>query len=502
MTINTGRLLEVQNRNANLSEDGLSPSYMKVLHYLWNGQFNAAADYAAQTIADDPETADTLQLYRAWVEALAQMEDQASLAELAQHLLDRGRDELELRQSYMALRGIIHIELDQAPAARLLLRALEGRVHNPYCLEFEQLCARRGFSEAILPITHSRGNIDDYFVWNTLLQDLAEGSHHDDLQQCLRHTGKVFPGAPSVDLFGMHLAFDHGQWQAAADHAENLTQAFPDHKDYPFHHAFALFRSKNLDAALRYLQAMPDASRSSDVDIMNLYGECLASRFERDQNDDDAHAAIRTLTAAARIMRRYGLEVDQTLSLIQSLEKQVGGSVVPEHAANHFRAPKNWMVVLSPRRCEEMVRAHDEQIETLHRPLGAQAEPGDVVLFVSRAAHTAKKSSAVRSEWRLLSMYRVTSRPHWHPLHRWHSALQLIDRPEHPIPIDAQELKSDIDIRGKRAALPRGHHARFAVYNLDDSAMDIMIAAVKRRSEGVDHEAERRGQALTQKKPV
>jgi hypothetical protein len=201
-------------------------------------------------------------------------------------------------------------------------------------------------------------------------------------------------------------------------------------------------------------------------------------------------------------MRRFGLESDRTLQVIQKLEQQVGGSSVPNYANNHFRAPKNWMAVLSPRRAHEMASAHDEQIEVLHRPMGSGAEPGDVVLFVSKSAHASNKRSPVRKEWRLLSMYRVTSRPFWHPVHRWHSTLELIDRPEHPIPLDAQELKSDIDVRGKKMTLPKGHHGRYAVYSLDDSAMDIMIAAVKRRSDGIDHDAERRAVDASHKKPV
>lgn len=157
--------------------------------------------------------------------------------------------------------------------------------------------------------------------------------------------------------------------------------------------------------------------------------------------------------------------------------------------------------MLSPRRTEEMVNAHDEDIETLHRPMGKEVEPGDVVLFVSRASHTAKNPNSIRQEWRLLAMYRVTSRPIWHPVEKWHSCLELIDRPEHPVPVDAHELKSDINVRGKAASLPLGHHARFGVYSLDDVAMEIMIAAVRRRAEGIDHGKERRGENLSQKKP-
>ncbi|MCX6123205.1 MAG: hypothetical protein NTV34_00405 [Proteobacteria bacterium] len=496
------RLLEVQNRNASFAEGGLSAVYMKVLTHIWNGQFSAAADTAANTIAEDPESTDGPRLYRAWIEALAQMEDYDSLAALASHLLERGKDEPELRQTYMAMRGLIHIELDQAPAIRLLSRALTGKINNPYCLEFEQLCARRGMIESTFAVAQSTGNIDDYMVWNTLVQDLAVEHEREALQNCLMHVTKVFPGSPAMDLVSMHHAFDNGHWQTAQDSANRLHKSFPEQRDYVFYSAIAAFRGKDLNAAITTIESLTKSERESDVDILSLYGECLAERSLRDDRDIDLQNALDVLKFAAKLMRSNGLEVDRALGIIQKLEQQVGGSTMPDYALNHFRAPKSWMVVLSPRRTDEMVNSHDENIETLNRPLGSQAEPGDVVLFVSRASHTLKKVHSSRQEWRLLSMYRVTSRPYWHPVHRWHSTLELIDRPEHPIPIDAQEMKSDIDVRGKRAVLPQGHHARFGVYSLNDGAMDIMIAAVKRRTDGVDHDLERRNGNVSIQKPV
>lgn len=502
MTTKTERLLEVQNRVADLSDEGLSSVYMKVLHQMWNGQWATAANTAAEHLAEDPDCHDSLELYRAWIEALAQLEDHASLAALSEHLLVLGRETPELRQTFMAMRGLIHIELDQAPAIRLLSRALSGRIHNPYCLEFEQMCVRRGFSQSVIPITQATGNISDYFVWNTLLTDLACEGRQNELHECLKHVSKVFPGSPDVAYFGMHLAFEQKQWQAALVHAQNLARSFPAHPDFTFHTAFAAFQANNLDLAIHVIESVDASQRDTDVDLTNLYGQCLAARFERDENDDDAHAAIRLLTDAARSMRRFGLDVHKNLDLIQKMEEQVGGHTVPDYAQNQFRAPRSWMVVLSPRRCEEMVNASDDEIEKLHRPLGAEAAPGDVVLFVARAAHTLKKPVGTRQEWRVLSMYRVTSRPYWHAQQRWNSSLELIDRPEHPVPIDTEELKSDIDIRGKRSSLPRGHHARFGVYSLDDSAMDIMISALKRRTAGIEHDKERRGEAFTKQKPV
>ncbi len=496
MTDQVQRLLEHQNRNVDVTENGLSSTYMVILNHLWNGRYSTAAEAAATAIVEEPEHATNPKLYRAWIEALAQLGDNESLAELSTHLLNRGQEEPELKQTWMALRGIIHVELDQAPAIRLLSRAIQGRVHNQYCLEFEQFCARRDMTESELPIASAAGNIDDYFVWNTLLQDLAGEAQRDALNECLRHVNRVFPGSPAQELFNYHLSIEHGQWPAAMNHAAKLKTQYPDHFDFGFYEAYAAYRGNDLDRALATLDSLDASRKTNDVDILSLTGDCLAAKAKRDEDDAAAHKAIEVLTFAAKLRRRHGLAVDHTLDLIRDMEDRVGGTVAADYSQNQFREPRHWLVMLSPRRAAELAEASDTQASTLHRPLGAEAAPGDVVLFVSRGAHVATKKNSHRNEWRLLSMYRVTSRPYWHPVHRWHSALELIDRPEHPIPVDSQDVKSDIDLRGKRETLPRGHHARFGVYSLDDSAMDIMISAVKRRSDGIDHARDRRGEKM------
>ncbi|MCX6118077.1 MAG: hypothetical protein NT027_11090, partial [Proteobacteria bacterium] len=280
-----------------------------------------------------------------------------------------------------------------------------------------------------------------------------------------------------------------------------LNQSFNLNSDYCFYAAHAAYKMNDFTSAISIIESAPKNLAETDVDCASLLGESYAARALSLESDEDARKAVTQLTNATKLMRRYGLEVGPSLSLIKRMEDRVGGSTVPDYSGNQFREPRSWLVMLSPRRADELVQSRDSLVEELHRPMGVEAAPGDVVLFASRSAHLSKKMTGTKQEWRVLAMYRVTSRPYWHPTQRWQSALELIDRPEHPIPIDAQELKSDISIRGKRNALPKGHHARYEVYKLDESAMDIMIAAVKRRSDGIHHDVERRNIGQNAKKP-
>jgi hypothetical protein len=158
--------------------------------------------------------------------------------------------------------------------------------------------------------------------------------------------------------------------------------------------------------------------------------------------------------------------------------------------------------MLTPSQYANLSTSGDQDVAVLHRPMGREAMPGDVVLFMTKSAHIAKQPDATNQEWRIVAVYRVTTRPYWHPTNRWHNGLELVDRPDSPIPVDAKDVGSDWNIRGKKYSLPRGHHARFGVFELDDSAMDVVVSAVKRRSDGIAHDVDRRSADQTKKDSV
>lgn len=488
------RLLEAQSVNVNFSGDGLSPEYMVVLNHIWNGRFEAAADHASTILAGEEEHPAQVRLYRAWIEALSELDDADSLEMLSNHLLALGRVEPQLRQTYLALRGVIHLYLDQAPAARMVLRATQGREHNPYCLEFEQMCARRGFEGAQeFSLAGSSVALNDWFHWNTLIADLASFGDASDLNDVIHYVSRAFVGSPTPDLTNMHRAIDHGHWPGALSAATKLHAAFPDNRDYGFYAAFTAFQNGDQDQALATLRGLGEHANTSDADVLHLTGEILAAKALATDSESLAQQAIEKLDTAARLYRRFGKPIDTALHLIQSLERNIVSSGSASLDNNGFRAPRSWMVMMTPSQYANMSTSGDQEIATLHRPMGKEAMPGDVVLFMTKSAHVAKQPAQASHELRIVSVYRVTTRPYWHPTNRWHNSLELVDRPDSPIPVDAKHVNSDWNVRGKKYSLPRGHHARYSVYELDDSALDIVVAAVKRRSDGISHDAERRG---------
>jgi hypothetical protein len=412
---------------------------------------------------------------------------------LGEHLLMLGRADQEMKQTYLALRGLIHLYLDQAPAARLVLRAIQGRELNPYCLEFEEMCARRGFENASeFALAHSRVAIQDWFHWNTLIADMSAFAPADELHEVLNYSARAFPGSPALDLANMHRAVDSGYWPGALASASKLHENFPEHKDYGFMAAFSAYQAGDHHLALTTLRGLGEFMNAADADVLHLTGEILANQALESDNENMARTAIQKLDSAARMYRRQGKPVDVALSLIQRLERQIVGETNHGLDADAFRAPRSWMVMLTPAQYANLSTSGDQDVAVLHRPMGREAMPGDVVLFMTKSAHIAKQPAAANQELRIVAVYRVTTRPYWHPTNRWHNGLELVDRPDSPIPVDAKDVPSDWNVRGKKYSLPRGHHARFGVYELDDSAMDVVVSAVKRRSDGIIHDVERR----------
>ena len=376
MSVSIQRLLEAQSVNVDFSGAGLSSEYMVVLNHLWNERFDTAAEHASTILAEEDDHPATARLYRAWIEALAEMDDVDSLNALQDHLFAIGRADPEMRQTYLALRGVIHLYLDQAPAARQVLRAIQGREHNPYCLEFEQMCARRGFEGAEeFAIATSNVVINDWFHWNTLTADLATFGSANDLHDVLQFVNRSFPGSPLMDLSNMHRAMDSGFWPGALASATKLRENFPDHGDYGFFAAFCANQNGDARLAMSILRSLGESANSLDPDVLHLTGEILAANALESDNESMAEQATQKLDTAARFYRRAGKPIDTAIGLMQRLEKQLlsGGTVSNE--TNGFRVPRNWLVSLSPAQYATIATSGDQDIGVLHRPMGSSAMP-------------------------------------------------------------------------------------------------------------------------------
>ena len=117
---------------------------LEALRAYWAGDMRGAVDKASALLADDPDTPHRFMAYRLWIEALAEGRDVNGLAALRDHLFLRGQADPADQATYAALRGVVHLELDEFGAAKLLARACRELTADPYGLELVQRVEARG----------------------------------------------------------------------------------------------------------------------------------------------------------------------------------------------------------------------------------------------------------------------------------------------------------------------------------------------------------------------
>ena len=83
--------------------------YVTCLTPLWNGQNGTVVEQASAIVSANPDHEMRFAIYRLWIEALADAGEKLSLHALQEHLLMRGEAAPEDRVTYMALRGLIHM---------------------------------------------------------------------------------------------------------------------------------------------------------------------------------------------------------------------------------------------------------------------------------------------------------------------------------------------------------------------------------------------------------
>src|SRR5690606_17184794 len=142
-----------------MDKAALGRSYLEGLEIYWSGRPHTALEHTTLALSRDPHSSDACSLYRLWIEIIAAAGDAEALSSLEEHLRNRSQAESEQRHSYAALRGLIHLELDELPLARLLLPSLEESHENPFVAEFLQRLEMREGNFDSLPLLHLKDDL-------------------------------------------------------------------------------------------------------------------------------------------------------------------------------------------------------------------------------------------------------------------------------------------------------------------------------------------------------
>ncbi len=177
--------------------------------------------------------------------------------------------------------------------------------------------------------------------------------------------------------------------------------------------------------------------------------------------------------------------------LLQEIREHANGTPHGDSGTDEstklFRPTRAWLVKLSARRYQELKTSRESQIERLIRPMGADAQPGDLCFF---AVDIPERRANRRGgpSWKIAAIYTVDSAPVWHPTWRYQSALQLFAIPKKMIAVDINIM--DAAPSGKKVAnLPKGHPFKYGVFQLEEGALDLIQEAIRQHQEGKQNQS-------------
>ncbi len=478
-------LIAISQRHGN--HEGLPAGYHESLAKFWAGDMDGAIDRVSTLLAEDPDGDHRFASYRLWVESLAELKEKVALHALKDHLFMRGQAEPGDHETYAALRGIVHLELDEFGAARLIARSMEDYTHNPQCLELVQLCDqrlndRKSSTPALCRTTTTA--VPDFFQWQTLARGFVGHREEEALNEILGFIKGHFRGSPLPQVFEFHRCLDKGYYAAAATMAERLTELYPNSVDYRYFQAYALFEDGDYPTARKVLQETLHFAGDSDPEVIGLLGHCNAKL-------GDAEKAAAYLRRAIEILEADGLPTSHIRLELANVEEELRGDQL-DPAIELPRETRNWLIPLSQRRSNELMTSSENAVDRLLRPMGTSPRSGDICFFVS-ANGKDKKGLEI---WKIVAVYAVDSDPIPHPTARFHTALKLITR----LPV-GMNVPMQVVGGGEITAsdLDENDPIRFGVYETDMSLID-RLEDLRRLS--VDEQIERRQGPAQSRRPT
>lgn len=444
-------------------------SYEVALRRYWAGAMDEAMDVTSQLLAEDPDCEERFAAYRLWIEVLAETGQKSGLLELVDHLFMRGQAEPDDHETYAALRGLAHFELDQFGGAQLLAGSMTELVHNPYCLELVQLVHNRVTETVAVPaLATATVPITDYLQWQTLLRGVLLTRDAEALDEVVGHLCEAYRGAPLPQLVEFHRYVESGFFAGAAIIAERLVEMYPDNVDFRYYNAYAQYEDGNYPAARRQLNDTLNKVGDTDFEIVGLLGHCNAKLGEPQK-------AAQYLRRAVSLLKEGGLPSSHVSLELANVEDEMRGEEL-DPALEMPRVTRMWLINLSARRYLELRTSSDNNVDRLLRPMGTEPQPGDFVFFASPS------DDYKEPRWKIAAIYAVDSEPMWHPVSGHHTALKLVTRPSEAIAVAVQTTN---DTRQRPVQkLPRSHPFSNGVFELELGALDIITEAVRQHREG------------------
>ena len=136
---------------------------------------------------------------------------------------------------------------------------------------------------------------------------------------------------------------------------------------------------------------------------------------------------MKTLNLSIQVSKELGLSTEYPSNQKARLRRMKGYEV--------NLTGKIWLAKVNAKSFASMRTKGETDVRFMRKPLGGQANPGDLCFIVCEDT-TGKDSTKV---WRLGALYRVIEEPEWDPIHRTQNLLELEFRPEIAVTLDIHQ---------------------------------------------------------------
>jgi len=448
-------------------------NYLQALKGYWENRTRTAVERLTQIIVDEEDPTKTFPLYRLWIEVLSSGRDLAALKKLVDHMHFLGEAEAEHTGTFLALRGLIHFELDEIDAASTIARSLRKETHNLYGLELRQLIEDRTSPRFKKPLLLSQEhNLRDYFHFESLAKSLVLRNENQAFHILGRRIREIFPESPLIESIELMSFVTKGEYRSGIHLANQLVAKFPGNVEYSIQLAYVATRARDFDTAITELTRAANLHTEVDGDALSLLGYALAEKALLQNDADIAERAVEQLSKAIEYYTDAGIPINFPQENLERINKAFTKNGPMETSMKR----RNWLIKLSARKYHELKDTPLEHVKKIRCPMGSAPRCGDFCFLVGDdyRNHDAGPND---QHWRLGAIYEITSDPFWHPLAQFQSRLTLVTRPEISIPIAVHEFDRD-DAPPARHKDPL-NPVDFGVYELSPSALQGIEEAIE-----------------------
>lgn len=475
--------------NMSTKNDAIFSGYKMALYTFWTQRPITSIEHLSKIIADNTEE-DICPLYRLWIEILADQKDEQALSSLNRHLLYRlsTEDESFLSEdqehSISALRGLIHCELDELQAARLIYTSLKDDRSNQYVEElYFTIQNRLKLSADTDGLWAIKDKINDYYVLSTLVKGLIINQESQKLHNILSKINTMFENSPIYRQYKLHSYFDYNDFNSMYKISNELMEMYPTNLDYVVYTAYSLCKLNDYYEAAKILRHTYFTTKEDDLDILYLlllsevevlkeeYKDNNLSYVNQMFDTESDYNILLLLSKVETLLESNGflsIDIDSIKNEINDIYWKLNIKDQPSSEnKTETQVPKCWLTLVDESNYNFIRNSQVNKIKNIKKELPERTKPGDICFVVhTDYRNQVKKELESGSYLRIGAVYEVISTPD--SMHNNTCKLKLIARPLNSIPID-YEFKDNLTVGQS--------------FELDLSALDIIIDSISNYNE-------------------